>query len=205
MNYGVNFNASYVMNGDDIELGIHAKDSDGVEVSTKVNGDSIDDVLAAAMEDIINGVQEQRDEKDDAADDVSRLKEQNARLQARVEQLQKELNVKNSSKADTPKTRYAVLDDLQDVVNDTVKKDDLVLRIPKKDKSTGAAIEYNDNKTKRKVDSLDELDEILNKLFGEYYDKKSETKAKKPERKQSWKDVKYQMSDKDRIPRTLWF
>lgn len=185
MDYGVNFNASYVMNGDDIELGIHATDSDGVDVSTKVNGDNINDVVAAAMEDIMNGVQEQKAKKINAVDDVTRLKEQNARLQARVEQLQKELDVKKVSQTATPVKSS----------KDTFEKK------PIREIDTEIY-----ERAKDKTDKMmDNIDDILRDLFAANSEELPEKKKEKPARKQSWHDVKYQMKDSDCYPRTLWF
>lgn len=96
--FGMNFNISVVANDEnDIEMGLHYTDTMGVDVGACAAGDSLDNVLAALFTDFVTeytevtAEEEPMSELDQLKAEIEKLKEENARLEHRLqEQLPKE-------------------------------------------------------------------------------------------------------------------
>lgn len=98
--FGMNFNISVVANNEnDIEMGLHYTDSNDADVDAWAAGDSLDNVIAALFTDFITEYTEAMtkaepepvSELDKLKAEIEKLKEENARLEHRLqEQLPKE-------------------------------------------------------------------------------------------------------------------
>ena len=98
--FGMNFNISVVANNEnDIEMGLHYTDSNDADVDAWAAGDSLDNVIAALFTDFITeyteaitkAEPEPVSELDQLKAEIEKLKEENARLEHRLqEQLPKE-------------------------------------------------------------------------------------------------------------------
>lgn len=103
-NLGMNFNIAVVYDDEsNITAGMNYNDSRGIEISTQVEGDNITEVIDALtiafVEDYINIAAEQKPEPmselDQLKAEIAKLKEENARLEHRLqEQLPKQEPVK---------------------------------------------------------------------------------------------------------------
>ena len=103
-NLGMNFNIAVVFDEEsNVSIGMNYNDSTGLEISTQVESDdvaeAVDALMASFIEDYINSAAKQEPEPmselDQLKAEITKLKEENARLEHRLqEQLPKQEPVK---------------------------------------------------------------------------------------------------------------
>ena len=93
--FGMNFNVSIIMNNDsDIEIGMHYTDSDDIDVDVCAEGDSLDEIISALFVDFVDEYMsattkkepEPVSELDRLKAEIEKLKEENARLEHRLQE-----------------------------------------------------------------------------------------------------------------------
>ena len=126
-NFGMNFNIAVVFDEEsNVSIGMNYNDSAGLEISTQVESDdvteAVDALMASFIEDYINSTAKQEPEPvselDQLKAEIAKLKEENARLEHRLqEQLPKEEKKNNevSEKVLVEALEYA--DDLLELFN----------------------------------------------------------------------------------------
>lgn len=129
--FGMNFNVSIVMNNDsDIEIGMHYTDSDDIDVDVCAEGDSLDEIISALFVDFVDEYTsattkkepEPVSELDKLKAEIEKLKEENARLEHRLqEQLpKKELKKEKASEEE--------MEEALNYVNDLLELFDLLYK-----------------------------------------------------------------------------
>lgn len=109
MSYGLNFNASFTRDDDEMNLGAHITDSEGIDISASGTSDSYSDLVEAVTSEIIEQFKdaqmqhelEDTDTSGDLQENIQRLKDENTQLKERIEQLQKRLNLKEETPVST--------------------------------------------------------------------------------------------------------
>lgn len=87
--YGLTCNLSYTNNDGMLELGAHITDSEGLDVSAQAESDDATKLVDSLCADIMAGILEQsKEDEPEEVDEIQRLKDENERLRARIEQLQ---------------------------------------------------------------------------------------------------------------------
>jgi chromosome segregation ATPase len=125
MSYGLNFNASFTRDDDEMNLGAHITDSEGIDISASGTSDSYSDLVEAVTSEIIEQFKEAQmqheledaDISGDLQENIQRLKDENTQLKERIEQLQKRLNLKE----ETPVSKVAKAQD-DTVTEQAIKK-----------------------------------------------------------------------------------
>lgn len=84
--YGAEINMSYVTGEDGYHLGVHMTDSEGLDVSSEVEGDDLISVLYAAMQEIYSGMHNatQQSERDK---EIQQLRADIGNIQQRLDNL----------------------------------------------------------------------------------------------------------------------
>lgn len=86
--YGVTCNISYTNNDDVMELGVHLTDSEGLDISAQSESEDVTKLVDSVCADLMAGIVEQSSDEPEEVDEIQRLKDENERLRARIEQLQ---------------------------------------------------------------------------------------------------------------------
>lgn len=84
--YGAEINMSYVTGEDGYHLGVHMTDSEGLDVSSEVEGDNLLSVLCAAMEEI-NTEMHKTIKQDERQKEIQQLRADIGNLQQRLDNL----------------------------------------------------------------------------------------------------------------------
>lgn len=84
--YGAEINMSYVSDADGYHLGVHMTDSEGLDISSEVEGDNLLSVLYAAMEEI-NTEMHKTTEQDERQKEIQQLRADIGNLQQRLDSL----------------------------------------------------------------------------------------------------------------------
>ncbi len=100
--YGATCNISYTNNDNVLELGVHLTDSEGLDVSAQAESDDVTKLVDSVCADLMAGIVEQSTDEPDEVDEIQRLKDENERLRARIEQLQNKTKETKSTDS-TPK------------------------------------------------------------------------------------------------------
>ena len=105
MSYGLNFNASFTRDDDGMSLGAHITDSEGIDISASGTSDSYSDLVEAVTSEIVEqfkDAQMQHELEDtttsgDLQENIQRLKDENTQLKERIEQLQRQLDLRKET------------------------------------------------------------------------------------------------------------
>lgn len=118
--YGLTFNFSLAMDGEDISMGVHVTDSTGIDISSEVETDDMEEGFYALVEETLIGIvnqkmaqeeeTEENADKEDLQEVINSLEADNALLEARVEDLQNKLK---NAKEDQGKTPYWINPDFK--------------------------------------------------------------------------------------------
>lgn len=84
--YGAEVNMSYVSDADGYHLGVHMTDSEGLDVSSEVEGDNLLSVLYAAMEEV-NTEMHKTIKQDERQKEIQQLRADIGNLQQRLDNL----------------------------------------------------------------------------------------------------------------------
>lgn len=119
-NYGLNFNYSLATDGDDIRMGVHVTDSNGVNVSSEVETQDIEEGFRTLVDKILSGIfnhsADQQEEEDVDLDAmIAALEHDNMILENRVKDLQKKIISYTANNTLLEKR----LEDLQNKLNPT--------------------------------------------------------------------------------------
>ena len=104
--YGVTCNISYTNNDDVMELGVHLTDSEGLDVSAQSESEDVTKLVDSVCADLMAGIVEQSSDEPEEVDEIQRLKDENERLRARIEQLQNKTKETKSTNS-VPKLNVA--------------------------------------------------------------------------------------------------
>lgn len=124
MPFGMNFNISVVINDEGIEMGMRYNDSNDVDIDGQASGDSIEEVAEALFDDFVSGYisattkpePEPMSEIDELKAELQQLKEENARLEHRLqEQFPKQ--VEEKPEKETGLTNQDLADYLNDILD----------------------------------------------------------------------------------------
>lgn len=86
VSYGAEINMSYVSNADGYRLGVHMTDSDGIDVSSEVEGDDLVSVLYAAMQEVY-AEKDKVNKQDERQKEIQQLRADIGNLQQRLDNL----------------------------------------------------------------------------------------------------------------------
>ena len=86
VSYGAEINMSYVSNADGYRLGVHMTDSDGMDVSSEVEGDDLVSVLYAAMQEVYAEM-DKANKQDERQKEIQQLRADIGNLQQRLDNL----------------------------------------------------------------------------------------------------------------------